>query len=349
MQNPKFLFLSINELCNLHCQHCEYWGTKLPSLDASRLARQLEILQEFSEISPGGKVVICGGEPMLDVNTYFQVCATARALGLRTLSVTNGTMIKTPTHAARVAQTGPDEISISLDGPDAATHDRMRGTKGAFLEAVTAIKLLVAARDEMLEYATVYKWFPKIYVMGLLTASTAYKLDEFYDLVLNQLKADKLKINTLQPSFLNTRSGQQIQHDTFFVQESQLDVAHLDAVLAHCQQKYNLVYNPNWVRQVLSYFKTLQNRSDLHRGWGAGITTEEHICNSPDRNIMVDIAGKASLCFAPGFPSRQLHVYGDLKRYWETSNETRAKMANCNLLCGISHSVRRENATLKLL
>lgn len=348
MQNPKFLFLSINEICNLHCQHCEYWRTKQPDLAVSSLDRQLEIIMEFAELSPGGSVVICGGEPMLDVNTYFKVCSTARALGLRTLSVTNGTMIKYHSDAIRVIQEGPDEISISLDGPNATIHDRMRGTKGAFEAATNAIYILSDVRALAAQSSNTTH-LPKIYVMGLLTASTATKLDEFYDLVLNNLGADKLKLNTLQPSFLNTRSNQRITHDSFFEKESQLDVAQLEASLEYCNKKYNLNYNPNWVRQVLSYFRGLQGAPGLHRGWGAGLKTDEHICNSADRNIMVDVVGNASLCFATGFPRMQLKAYGDLKSFWASSGSIRAQMATCNNLCGISHSVRRENATLKIL
>lgn len=344
---PKFLFLSINELCNLHCQHCEYWRTRRPSLDGISLVRQSEIIREFAELSPGGSIVICGGEPMLDVNTYFQVCATARSLGLRTLSVTNGTMIETPANAAKVVKFGADEMSISLDGPTDALHDRMRGTKGSFKEATRAIRLLVDARVLAKRDKTATH-LPKIYAMGLLTASSYLLLDEFYDLVLNQLGADKLKINSLQPSFLHTRIQQQITGDKFFERESQLDPDILEAMLGKCEKKYGLTYNPNWVRQVVGYFRKLHGAPNLSRGWWAGLTTDEHICNSPERNIMVDIMGKASLCFSTAFPKTQLFVHGDLKRYWEENTVLKAKMSKCNLLCGISHSVRREHATRSL-
>lgn len=343
---PKFLFLNINEMCNLHCQHCEYWRAKRPSLDGISLARQSEIIREFAELSPGGSLVICGGEPMLDVNTYFQVCSTARSLGLRTLSVTNGTLIATPANASKVVKYGADEISISLDGPTEALHDRMRGTKGSFGEATRAIRLLVDARV-LAKRDKAATHLPKIYAMGLLTASSYLLLDEFYDLVLNQLGADKLKINSLQPSFLHTRIQQQIPSDSFFEKESQVDPDILEAMLGKCERKYGLTYNPNWIRQVVSYFRKLHGAQNLSRGWWAGLTTDEHICNSPERNIMVDIMGKASLCFSNAFPKTQLFVPGDLKRYWEENTSLKAKMSKCNLLCGISHSVRREHATCK--
>jgi len=54
------------------------------------------------------------------------------------------------------------------------------------------------------------------------------------------------------------------------------------------------------------------------------------------------------LCFNSAFPSFPLRVEGDLKTFWnERSLPSREKMTKCNRYCGISHSVRKENATLK--
>jgi hypothetical protein len=38
---------------------------------------------------------------------------------------------------------------------------------------------------------------------------------------------------------------------------------------------------------------------------------------------------------------------GDLKKFWDESDPIREKMKTCKAFCGISHSVRKENATLK--
>jgi hypothetical protein len=342
---PEFLFLTINEVCNLRCQHCDYWRTKQPALDVISLERQGAILAEFADLNPNGKVVICGGEPMLDVNTYFHVCTFSRQLHLRTLSVSNGTMITTPEAASRVVLTGPDEISISLDGPTEEIHDRLRGRKGAFQQATTALRLLVEARDK--HY--ILKDHPKIYAMGLLTKSTHTFLDEWYQLVLKDIGADKLKLNALQPSFLHTRIGQRRGSDDFFAKESQVDSDVLAQGLATCAAKYGLSFNPIWVHQVVKYFRDLSGKPDLAKGWDGNFTTEEHICNSPERNIMIDLNGRASLCFSSMFPHVELKEPGDMRKFWEGSLALKAEMGKCNALCGISHSVRREHSSLKVL
>lgn len=339
MNPPKFLFLSINEMCNLRCGHCDYWTISKPTLSDTSLARQLEIVEEFAELAPGASVVICGGEPTMDPATYFSVCHTARGNGLRVLSVTNGTLIVSPTDAERMITYGPNEISVSLDSPDPEVHDAHRGQKGAFDLATNAVRLLLNARQRI-------GTSTKIYVMGLLTASSAKRLPAFYELVLDSLQADKLKLNALQPSFLNTTNPSGRTRDPFFEKEAIVDIGRLIHDIVECNRRWNLRLNPKWIEQVVSYFRTLGRSKNLDQGWASGIVTDEIICNSADRNIMVDVRGRASLCFSNQFPSTQLRQRGDLAQFWETA-EARPIMTSCRAPCGISHSVRREHATLR--
>lgn len=339
MRPPRFLFLTINEVCNLRCLHCLYWRSKRhPQIS---LGRQLELVKEFSELSPGGTVVICGGEPMLDETAYFSVCATSRQLGLRTLSVINGTQIRDHRDAQRMIDEGPDEVSVSLDHPDPRIHDEMRGREGSHLAATAALSLLRQTRGSRAR--------PRIYAMGLLGRSTHQHLGEFYDLVLHKIGADKLKLNAVQPTFVNTRgeAGLEPGTDDFFARESQVDPVALRQTLAQCDLKYHLHLNPKWVDQVCSYFEALWKvpAARLQAGWTCGVDTPRHYCDSADRNIMVDLDGRASLCFSQAFRQARLARRGDMRRFWETSDDVREKMGPCNRLCGISHSVRNSSAT----
>jgi len=338
---PRFLFLTINEVCNLRCQHCLYWKSKRrPSITVQR---QLQIVEEFAELSPGGKVVICGGEPMLDEEAYFGVCATSRRLGLRTLSVVNGTRVRSSADAYRMVTEGPDEVSVSLDHPRAEMHDKIRGTRGSHAWAVRSLDLLLRARKTENR--------PRIYVMGLLCRSTYPLLDEFYHLVLASIGADKLKLNAVQPTFLITRGegGQEPESDDFFARESQVDPDELRWLLSWCDAKYRLQLNPTWVDHVTSYFRSLWRvpEETLRLGWMCGIDTSAHICDSCDRNVMVDLDGRASLCFSRAFRSQQLSRPGDLKKFWKGADDVRKEMGTCNRICGISHSVRCSSATQK--
>ena len=95
------------------------------------------------------------------------------------------------------------------------------------------------------------------------------------------------------------------------------------------------------------YHRSMRVHDDLRAGWELP-GTSEHICNTYDRNVMLDRYGFARLCFAPGFDGMQLERRGDLSRFWNgpDAERIRARMRTCNRPCGISHSVRRESATV---
>jgi MoaA/NifB/PqqE/SkfB family radical SAM enzyme len=297
--------------------------------------RLAEVIEEFSEMNPRGAIVLCGGEPMLNLGRYFEITALSRRHRLRSLSVVNGTRIRTAEMARRMIGDGPDEISISLNSHNPEVHDRTRGVTGAFDKAAAAVRLLVDARGELGNSDT------RIYVMGLVFDENYRDLEAFYKFVLNDLGADKLKLNFLQPSFGHDKDG-----DAFFADHARLDATELLEIIERCDRRFRLGLNPVWLKQVGMYFRSLAAAQNLDKGWGSAARTSEHICNTYERNIMVDHYGFARLCFANEFRGVALERYGDLRRFWNTANDIREKMSSCNRLCGISHSVRRETSTL---
>jgi MoaA/NifB/PqqE/SkfB family radical SAM enzyme len=334
MGAPDFLFLQINKRCNLRCQHCDFW--KLNDDDRPlylSMDRRLELLREFSEMRPGGAVVICGGESMLDLDDYFGIATGCRSLGLRCLSVINGTRVRDRERADRMVNEGPHEISVSLNSHRADVHDRTRGVRGSFDKAVRALRLLLEAR-------TRNDTQTRVYAMGLIFDENYREIDAFYDFVLNDVGADKLKLNFLQPSF-----GHDGAVDPFFRDHHDVDPDVLHDIIGACDTKYALGLNPVWRDQVRMYFRSLQRAGDIERGWSSAAGTEQHICNTYERNIMVDHYGVARLCFSHNFPGMPLRSYGDLARFWQSAEFIRTSMRRCNHYCGISHSVRRETST----
>lgn len=326
--------MDINLACNLRCQHCFFWTRDDETERYLSLPRRQEIIAEFAELSPKGRLVICGGEPMLALETYFGVAKGARKHGLHCLSVVNGTRIRSLDMARRMVEEGPHEISISLNSHNRGLHDRTRGVNGAYDKAVKALRLLVEAKKRWGSSDT------KIIVMGLIFSSNYRYIEDFYDLVLNDIGADRLKLNFIQPSF-----GQNGEVDPFYEHEGDVDPDELHQILKMADKRFTLGLSPVWMAQVAMYFRSLQRMKDRSKGWGIAAGTDEHICNSYERNVMVDNYGMARLCFSTQFPGRQLEKPGDLTALWKESDETRALMHKCNQVCGISHSVRREAST----
>ncbi|HET9047031.1 MAG TPA: radical SAM protein [Casimicrobiaceae bacterium] len=331
---PEFLFIQINKRCNLRCQHCDFW--KLDDDDRPRYLsreRRREVLGEFAAMRPGGAVVICGGESMLDLEDYFAIAGDSREFGLRCLSVINGTRVRDPERADRMVRSGPHEISVSLNSQRRELHDRTRGVKGAFDKAVKALRLLLEARARNHTDTL-------IYAMGLIFDENYREIDQFYDFVLNEVGADKLKLNFIQPSF-----GHGEPEDEFFANHYRVDPDVIYDLIGECDRKYDLGLNPIWREQVRMYFRSLLAAKDVRKGWSSRTGTIDHICSTYERNIMVDHYGVARLCFSTMFPGFPLKKVGDLNTFWQSAEFIRRAMRRCNQFCGISHSVRRETST----
>jgi MoaA/NifB/PqqE/SkfB family radical SAM enzyme len=282
-------------------------------------------------------VVICGGELLLDPDRFYAVTDTCRENGLRCFAVTNGTMVLNAAAADRLVERGPSEITISLNSPRREVHDETRGVVGSYDKAVGALKLLLESRQR-------HGGGPRIYAMAVVCERNYRELDAFYDFVLNDIGADKLKLNFLQPSFGPPTWWFQ---DRFFQKNTIRDDKELARIIRACDGKYGLHINPLWLEQVQMYLRSVPKNALARLGWRALTGTKEHICNSYERNIMVNLEGVARLCFNPAFPGVQLQGAGDLRRFWESSDPLRARMRRCNRYCAISHSVRKEHATLR--
>lgn len=339
MNQPKFLFLHVGSECNLKCQHCHFWlSDTRHHPNRISVATMSEIIAEFAGMNPSGKVVICGGEPMLEYERYMGVCQAVRENGLRVFNASNGYGVHTDERARDLVARGPHEFTVSLDSHLPEVHDEIRGRKGSYEAAVKAVRRLVAARDALGAHET------KIFVMVLLTSATFDHLRDLYKLVLHDLKADKLKVNGLQPSF-GVHSGT-TPSDNFFATYSQLDVNRLREELLFCNEEFKLNLNPVWLEQFCGYYRDLQGHPDMNRGWDLDLKTIEHICNCYERNLVVGLYGEVSHCYSfHNFPPLRYQQRGDLARFWESNNQREA-MKTCNRLCSIGHSNRNVSASL---
>ncbi len=329
--SPRFLFLQTNQRCNLKCTHCAYWKLNDDGR-ASYLTtpERLAFLSAFKAIG-GEAMVTCGGEPMLDLEDFFALTVGCRERGLRCLSVVNGTRIANDGIAERILLEGPSEITISLDHWQPRLNDHLRGVAGAHAVASRAVKLLVAARKRLGVDVP-------IYVMTILSEDTWPSLFSFFGYVLKGLGADKLKLNVIQPSFQGTGP------DQYFAGSRVSDVEACMARVRKCDEVFGITRNPEWLADVEMYLRSIQ--SPL-LGWNPSRRTERAICNSYDRNIMLDLYGNARLCFSELYPSTKVSPDA-LKEFWFGSSVgIRNAMVGCKQYCGISHSVRRTESTLK--
>lgn len=139
------LYFYLTEGCNLACRHC--WLAPKFDPDGSRYpVLPVELFETaLREAKPLGLtgVKLTGGEPLMHphIRTLLEIL---RREGLGLVIETNG-ILCTPELAAEIAKSPDPFVSVSLDGADAATHERVRGVKGSFERALQGISNLVAA------------------------------------------------------------------------------------------------------------------------------------------------------------------------------------------------------------
>ena len=132
--------------CNLSCLHCRAGAADQVFPDELTTAEAFDFLTDLAAWAKP-IVILTGGEPLLR-DDVFEIAAHGTSLGLRLVMAPNGTLL-TEDKAREAVRAGIKRISISLDGAEAAGHDRFRGVAGAFKRALAGIE---AAKKAGLEF-----------------------------------------------------------------------------------------------------------------------------------------------------------------------------------------------------
>jgi heme b synthase len=122
--------------CNLACLHCRAAAGSGPYPDELTTAEGKKLLDDLATMGPV-VVILTGGEPLLR-DDIFDLAAYGAGRGHRMVMAVNGTLL-TPAVAARLKEASIQRVSISIDGADAASHDRFRAVEGAYDGALAGI------------------------------------------------------------------------------------------------------------------------------------------------------------------------------------------------------------------
>ena len=144
---PSLGTLIITYRCNYFCEFCE--------LPKRAVLRKRENIQEFTheemlEVVRGFKSIrtsaigITGGEPMIRKDIY-DVLAEITRLGMVGHINTNGHFLN-PENVTRLIASGVDSINVSLDAPDAGTHNRIRGNRRSYETATEGMAEVLRQR-----------------------------------------------------------------------------------------------------------------------------------------------------------------------------------------------------------
>lgn len=144
----------VTRSCNLACQHCRAEAHPEPYEGELSTQEAKALIDTFPDV--GNPIIIfTGGDPMMRPDLY-ELGAYATAKGLRCVLSPNGTLI-TPENARQIHDAGFSRCSVSIDGPDPASHDAFRGVPGAFEASMRGIEYLKTAGLEFQINTTVTK------------------------------------------------------------------------------------------------------------------------------------------------------------------------------------------------
>lgn len=175
--------------CNLSCVFCDTTERHRPQVNELPLERQLEIVEEAAALGVQRVFILGGGEPLAAREVTPRLMRRVKELGLEGVLTTNGTIFP-DSLLDQVLDDGWDEIHFSVDGPDAATHDALRGVPGAFRRTVRHIcRLNVARRQRGLDR-------PRVALHFVLTRRNQHTLSDMVRLA-HALGAERVDFDAL--------------------------------------------------------------------------------------------------------------------------------------------------------
>jgi radical SAM protein with 4Fe4S-binding SPASM domain len=138
-KGPKFIHLDLTAACNLKCIHCR--ATSKPGFNELKIEEIIKFLDFCKKEFPNWEaILIGGGEPLIREKDLFSIMEHVKNLRIKCYLNTNGTLINSR-NVTKIKKF-VEITQISLDGANPATHDYIRGKKGAFNEAIKGIVLL---------------------------------------------------------------------------------------------------------------------------------------------------------------------------------------------------------------
>ncbi len=330
-QLPSVLYLgmSTSNICNYRCKHCHIWQNE-DRRDRLTGVQRAALIEQFAAMSPGGTVVLQGGEVTLDLPQLMELGSACRAAGLPCLIVTNGSRIQDRATAEALATSGISVVSVSLDSHRPELHDATRGVKGAFEQAVGAVKLLAETRART--------GSPRVIVACVVFDRNAGELAAYLEFC-RELGADHVDFQILARTFANRHPERDVFFERHFWhtrEAKERAIAEIRSfVLEHHDASGFLVKQPADLDWIASYIRDPDFR------------TTRPVCGSHERNLIVDTEGNVALCFntaailADPFVGNVRHA--SLRDLWAGAKaaEDRRIMDQCTLNCGALNCHRR--------
>jgi len=137
-KSPAIVIWEMTRACALACKHCR--AEAHPHRNQNELSTN-EAFALVDAVADCGKpmFILTGGDPFMR-DDLCKIVEYAVFRGLRTAVSPSATGRLKPENLTALSMAGCQRISLSLDAPDAASHDAFRGVVGSFARTMTGIE-----------------------------------------------------------------------------------------------------------------------------------------------------------------------------------------------------------------
>ena len=146
---PILVQLGLTYRCNLKCSHC--YALYRRDRNEFTLDEIRHLAHELYD-SGGAAVVYSHGENMIR-SDFHEAASIFRDFEFYQTLMLNGFYVRKPEDAKRLAAVGINRTMVSIDSADPEVHDKVRGKKGAFTRALSAVELLLNSPVETVGFS----------------------------------------------------------------------------------------------------------------------------------------------------------------------------------------------------
>ncbi len=172
---PERISAFLTNRCNLNCRHCWRQWAEWDRTYASELpdARWLRLVDEAAEMGTRHWIFLGGGEPLVRRSLMLRMIDKMTAYGMTSWIHTNGTLFS-PEMTETIMERSVVRIIFSIDGPNAAINDQIRG--GGFDKAIANMQRFASHKQRRGQTT------PGLYLNATITNLVYDKLDQFVEL-----------------------------------------------------------------------------------------------------------------------------------------------------------------------
>jgi len=132
-------YYEVTRACDLVCKHCRASAQKQPCPDELDPGLSRALIDDVAGFERKPVLVLTGGDPLKRPDIY-ELIRHARKRGMEVALTPSATPLATRDALLKARLAGARRLGVSLDGPDAETHDAFRGWSGSFERTLRMIE-----------------------------------------------------------------------------------------------------------------------------------------------------------------------------------------------------------------